>query len=550
MRNLAVLNLLIGFAFAPLAIAYEPPIGIPYPAFGIDESHTMYSGQAGYSDAGNGPYTIYVDSTASNCSNSGPATAQQPRCDLPSSLSAGDVLEVHGGPYTKIDPVLTSNGTAAKPIFIRGIDDGNGAPKIKNSNQIKLYGQYFVFEGFDLDKTRMLLGFSDGHAEFAAARNNRIHDHASKNGSNLYGDNLLFWENEVDHNQGNDRHGTYVGSGSFRVWILDNYYHHNGGDAVQFCHGCSSNPPDTVFIGRNLMHSDRENGVDLKYSRNIVISENTIHSYAKAEKDKNWCFDDGSGCGVYSSGSDGAAVVVGSDGAPTNVWVMFNRIYDSNTGIRIEEAGSNVNIIGNLVYDLNSSGLALQKRGEPVNLIGNTFYDMKTGIDQYWRENFDLVVKDNIFLDIDKSINYEDRDVAEQSVLESNIFWNSTGSVSVNWPNNQSISSSAQLNGLSGEVKVDNQLANPNLVSLGSTPDFSPRAGSTAIDSATSTLAQFDAVYRGMFEGATTILKDLNGVARTSGSIDVGAIEFSGVASGIAPPAAPGSTQLRILVTN
>ena len=51
-------------------LAYDPPIGIPEPSFGIDETHRMYEGQffaAGgfvYRDTGNGPYTHYVDSTA------------------------------------------------------------------------------------------------------------------------------------------------------------------------------------------------------------------------------------------------------------------------------------------------------------------------------------------------------------------------------------------------------------------------------------------------------------------------------------------------------
>ncbi|VAW42931.1 hypothetical protein MNBD_CHLOROFLEXI01-3209 [hydrothermal vent metagenome] len=77
-----------------LAAAYQPPIGIPAPSFGIDEAHTMYQRQlfdydgdgtpeAPYNDAGNGPYTHYVDSTHPNCSNSYDyGTAAAPLCDI------------------------------------------------------------------------------------------------------------------------------------------------------------------------------------------------------------------------------------------------------------------------------------------------------------------------------------------------------------------------------------------------------------------------------------------------------------------------------------
>ncbi|MCP4543855.1 MAG: hypothetical protein GY832_42620 [Chloroflexi bacterium] len=54
---------------------WEPPIGIPRPEFGITETHYMYEGQTydydgtprPYKDAGNGPYTHYIDNTQPHC---------------------------------------------------------------------------------------------------------------------------------------------------------------------------------------------------------------------------------------------------------------------------------------------------------------------------------------------------------------------------------------------------------------------------------------------------------------------------------------------------
>lgn len=69
-----------------LIFAWEPPVGIPDPRnneyFGgfdpIEGSHYMYEGQTydygngpePYNDAGNGPYTHYIDNTHSNATDS------------------------------------------------------------------------------------------------------------------------------------------------------------------------------------------------------------------------------------------------------------------------------------------------------------------------------------------------------------------------------------------------------------------------------------------------------------------------------------------------
>lgn len=525
MRNLRLILTTVCLAASSHALSFQPPIGIPYPSFGIDETHTMYSGQSGYGDAGNGPYNIYVDNTHPQCSDSGPATESQPRCEMPKSLSPGDVVEVHGGPYTEYEPTIRANGSASQPIFIRGIEDAQGDKPIIDANKFYLLGSYFVFEGFDVHETFLRSGDSADLLQHVAIRNIRQHDQPQTNGTHIYGQDVLFWNNEVDHNQGNDRHGTYVGKKSKRVWILDNYYHHNGGDAIQFCHGCTTNYPDTIYIGRNLMHSDRENGVDLKYATNVVISQNTIHSYVSAPKNTNWCYDDGSKCASYTSGSDGAAVVIGSDGGPTNIWVLFNEIYDSVKGIRIEEAGTSTYIIGNVIHDISQRGLALEKKGDPVYFVGNTLYNVPKGIDQYWREFFDLVVQDNMFVDIDSYLRFESSSVVEGSEVNNNLFWDADGTINLLWKNSEeAFTSGSQVDGLSGQDKFGNIIANPSL----NLATFQPSTpNSPAVDAATDLLQQLDLTYRSSIEGGTSIMKDFLGNTRTAGGIDIGAFEYA-----------------------
>ena len=513
-------------ATACCAFAYDPPLGIPAPSFGIDEQIGIYAGMAGYQDAGNGPYTLYVDNTALNCTNSGAATAIEPLCDLPTTLNAGAVVEVHGGPYTDTDVEITANGTVTQPVFIRGVNDGSGNPVIYDADVITFFGTYFIVEHFNLDRTRLKFGDGGQPVNYASARHLHVHHHPDKNGSSFTGDNVVLWSSEIDHNQGDDRHGTFIAPGSENVWILDNHYHHNGGDAIQFCHACTVDPPDTIFIGRNLMHSDRENAVDLKYAKNIVISQNTMHSYADAEPDELWCFDDGSLCATYSSGSDGSAIVIGSDGASENVWAIANTVYGSNRAVRVEKAESTLNIIGNLFYDLDSSAILFEKRAKPVNIILNTFYDVNRAISQDFRPTFDAVIKDNIFLEShDATIYFDDRDVTDAAVLDSNIFWNSDGIIDLRWRNAKTVTTGAEINALSGNCKLDNTVIDPQLDNPALNL-FSPTQTSTAIDAASNSLVTFDQVYRGTIPGGTSIMKDIDGNLRTAGAIEIGAIEY------------------------
>jgi len=89
---------------------WSPPIGIPSPAFGIKECHTMYAksqidrgnGLAPYPLSADGPYTHYVDNTHAAATDEGNpfGSSGKPRKSIPLLLPAGSVVEVHGGPYS------------------------------------------------------------------------------------------------------------------------------------------------------------------------------------------------------------------------------------------------------------------------------------------------------------------------------------------------------------------------------------------------------------------------------------------------------------------
>lgn len=525
--------------------AWTAPIGIPEPPFGIHESHTMYAGQPAYQDAGNGPYTLYVDNASANCSDSGPGTAAEPRCSIPTDISTpGAVIEVHGRRYDfgGSDITIEAQGSVTQPVFLHGVDDGTGFPSIYEADNTTIQGQYFIVENLVFDRSQVRTADRE-NAKYGRShislRNLEIMHHPEKNGTVLAGSNIVFYRNHVHHNQSDDRHGVTLRPGADHVWILDNNIHHNGGDSIQFCHGCAKDPPRNVYIGRNLLHSDRENAVDLKYGENIVVSQNTMHSYLGARPDVRWCFDDGSGCRRFSSGSDGSAVVIGSDGAPVNPWIIFNDIYNAAQGVRVEDVRG-AWIIGNSIHTISSRAFAFEKRGDPLYIIGNTIYDAKICMDQYWRPRFTLNIYNNIFANIREDCFRVGEEVADSSTVENNVFWNNGESMDFQWGIHiASASSSKDLNSLfDGKGNV---LGDPHFVEA-SAGNFSLAPMSVAIDSGSTQLESMNSSFREIFGSELTIIRDIGGHNRPLDgnddgvpAYDIGSHEYAGQADAALP---------------
>lgn len=333
---------------------------------------------------------------------------------LPSSIGAGEVLQLSPTVNSVRKPTFTCNGTEQSPAFILGGSITGPANGVFN-----IEGSWCIFDGTVFNDSAPKIA---GHN--IVFRNIEAVNSVGKNGMALIGSNIVVANSEIHHNQGDDRHGIFVGSGSDGIWIFNNHVHHNGGDGFQACHRCSANPPKNIYLGGNLFHSDRENGIDFKYIENVIVEGNTIHSLVSAPKDVNWCFDDGSKCAVFSSGSDGAAIVVGSDGGPTSVQIINNEIYNTNKAVRLEE-GVNISLVGNNFHDVGTC-FQLDKSGFDTVYSRNACSDSVRGIAQQWRSNFSLTVDGNTFINLSgPSIEYESRSVADASTLTNNIFSNS-----------------------------------------------------------------------------------------------------------------------------
>ena len=178
-----------GLTLAVLESAWEPPIGIPAPSFGIEETHRMYEGQTydfgsgpePYKDAGNGPYTHYVDNTHPNATNTDNpyGTASKPRNVIPGALAPGSVVEVHGGPYavgrsySRDWTWFSGTGTSERPIFIRGTE---GETPVFVGMRIRAGGSYIVIENFDFDNTRIGIRSDLMAGDHISFRNLEVHD--------------------------------------------------------------------------------------------------------------------------------------------------------------------------------------------------------------------------------------------------------------------------------------------------------------------------------------------------------------------------------------
>jgi len=384
---------------------WQPPIGIPEPEFGIFETHTMYQGQTydfgsgpePYRDAGNGPYTHYVDNTHPSATNSGNpyGTPELPRLTIPRGLPAGSVVEVHNGADTwgYSGAVLISGfGTVERPIFVRGVN----MPRLDSSMYV---GQW--------DNTRYLI--VEGISAFAGGVVGRadsvfVNSHIAVRNSDFYGDengggfivagwtapnwlsNVVIYNNKV-HDNGiwdpdlavgdRDIGGLNVVERTNNIWIVDNEMYHNEACGLMVNSG-NIRPSDLthhIYVGRNIVHHNKQTGFGLKNAQDVIFSENIAYGHRAST----------------SSYGDG----IGYQYDPQRVWFIFNNLYNNAGGIK--SGSSNIGtredmyIIGNVIRD-SEVGIEMNGRGVDAEVIvGNTIYNIDIGINNdYYNSALDM----------------------------------------------------------------------------------------------------------------------------------------------------------------
>jgi len=338
---------------------WQPPIGIPAPDFGIEETHYMYqlgdgedcttnpekcydfgNGLEPYKDAGNGPYTHYVDNSG-DCDDGSDGTVDNPRCEIPRNLEAGSVVEVHGGHLDH-------------PVFLRGVNK-NYMPII--SIPLRFAGSHLILEYLDIDGGNINLHENQAQ-DFIAIRYSELHNH-TRHAILMDGSRDIVIYNNYIHHYGDwqlpyesDIHGAEIASAD-RVWMVDNHISYMQGDGIQTYGG----NPRYLYIGRNEINNNRENAIDIKVGENIIISENSMHDY------------------IRSTG----AVRLNDEGILDNIWVIYNDIYKNMYGINTYGTTFPAYIIGNKIHDFDGPAI---RGGGAGPIVNNVIYNVERGIEE------------------------------------------------------------------------------------------------------------------------------------------------------------------------
>jgi hypothetical protein len=176
-----------------------------------------------------------------------------------------------------------------------------------------------------------------------------------------------------------------------RCWFMDSHVHHgSGGVSASWNQQLDTiHPPDTIFLARNHFHHLRERGLGGKNPQKVVVSQNRIHTIYRS----------GSGPGPAVSFDNSFAT--SSYPYSSNLWIVFNEIYNSENGISVRnssdagalnyESVTDLHVIGNIIHDIravtrhgrfygpHSSAIALEGRTE-ADIVHNLFYDCNYGI--------------------------------------------------------------------------------------------------------------------------------------------------------------------------
>ena len=443
----ALFLLLVLLAPANMLVAketWQPPIGIPVPSFGIEDTYRMYDDpnarnpEMTYreSDSG-GFYTHYIDPCDAAATDSGNSygSISKPRLSVPRNLPAGSVVEIHntanqnGWNYLNISGM----GTRQHPIFVRGVNSPYIPCKLELGNAEESH--YIIVEDirfqrgnikdcqpltdtensylcvrncdFDGDGTAgymvgILTWGSGNTLTHSVFYNNTIHDSGTWNPDEATGDK--------------DYHGITMNGNVSYSWIVDNEIYHCEGDGMQINAGNDADAINHIFAGRNLVYECKQAGLGSKTASDVIFSQNTVYGFR------------------HSSSADGEGFEVLYD--PKRVWHLFNRSYNNKWGFGMgsQNLGTREEIyyIGNLIYDCQTAGIRLHNQ-QNLQVLFNTIYNCPTGIMHGWY-GFSASIYNNVIsgcptaIDLLDQHGSEGRSDMDYNLLDGtgNIIWDKT----------------------------------------------------------------------------------------------------------------------------
>ncbi len=474
----------------PVETAGLPP-GIPSPGFGIDENiEDYYTRPTDWSDETPGWY--YVNQYHPEASNAHAyGTPNAPRATMPSPIPAGSVVVV-GGEYNHAPTgydVIQAEGSADSPVFI--VSDDNDPAVVTRKWVVK--STYTIIDGLEFtDLGKVTFNYPSHHV---ALRNSELHHIPGKIGGGGRSDServhhIVIYNNRIHSEDGWDQnpevdldhHGIKFGQYTEDVWILNNVGYNNGGNFIQIGDWGAGdtealNYSRRFYIGYNNLYANRQYPIGIKQATDIVISANELHDNKPIQQEQSG---------------------VGFQYGPERVWIIYNHIYNSNSGIT---AGSNSGgqgvdqyIIGNLIHDIATADPAGYSRntgwapaaimlagGRNRYIVDNTIWNADGGIHSPGGSG-SLTIHGNVVGEIrlGRHVFIETGDAVADSQITGNLFYQSGDLPEVRL-GSSSYTDMAALDAdrdrASDNMNADPQLADPD------SGDYRPLAGSPAIDS-------------------------------------------------------------------
>lgn len=527
--------------------AWTAPIGVPTPAFGVNEIAPAAPNPWNSTSTTSGGHQFYYvcPTCAGHTDSANPyGYPAKPRDTIPATIPAGSVVEVHGQIDT--NQSFTSQGTAGSPVFVRGADYAS-RPKLTVSQTIS--GSYVILENIwwgplNSSDTDFGVGLREG-TSYVAIRNCEVSGNANRAGGVGMGswsysgsqslsyvviDNCNIHDiGDVNSPVDQDAHGITVNGSVDHLWVTNNQISYASGDAMQLeAQQGRRDKIHHVYYGRNHSHHNKQTGGWIKHATDVIFSQNTIHDHRAGNSSFGQC--------------------TGFQYGPEYVWFLFNHLYSCDVGLGFASNdppgdGQYAFAIGNVIHNIHASttnpynsGAVMAVGGTNLYFINNTIYDVDSGFSHPpgWTS---LQLYNNI---ISNRTNASSYDIYVESntgaaTIQNNLF---PASPRFYWSGATYTSLSAFQ---SGSGKGQNSLStNPLLTDPGNN-NFTLQSTSLAKDSGVlhSAYATFFSRY------GISISKDYTGSARPQGpAFDMGAYEYGG--SVALQPGAPSITRARI----
>ena len=374
--------------------SWQPPIGIPYPGFGMKE--TAPPPPDPWTAPTEGFY--FVDSSAKGAADDfNPfGSPSKPRISIPIVLPAGSVVELHGfydvahsSPYG-----LVSEGTAEQPVFIRGVSPGE-KPYIRRNWEIT--GSYVILENLEFGPTpdqkttgSLVVLAPTSHM---ALRRSELHGTKTDGGMGIENwkpkqasgvDNVVIYgssfhdNGDVNASFDQDDEGIHVGSHVSNLWVVDNELYRNSGDGIQI-NATEEFKATThhIYVGRNVSHHNKQGGFWVKQAVDVIFSQNLAYAHRPGNSSMGHCF--------------------GAQYAPERVWWIYNHAHDCEYGIALmsdwkDALVTHDFIVGNVIHNIHHTTLTadstnawapsaiMMMGGYDRYVINNTIYDVDAGI--------------------------------------------------------------------------------------------------------------------------------------------------------------------------